>query len=100
MLRTTRRHAAPIGYATAGVVLALMGTAIPNSASLEHHTTKVKVLRPHGQWVPLTDGVADAVAEGVDDPMSIPDSHDGCLMRVTKAYDVTIICPDGRVIRS
>ena len=61
---------------------------------------KVKPLRPHGQWVRLTDAVADAVAEGVDDPMSIPDSHDGCLMRVTRTWQVTIVCPDGRRFRS
>ncbi len=47
-------------------------------------------------WEPLTDDIADAVAEGVDDPASIPTSRDDCMMRV--ADEVTIVCSDGRVI--
>jgi hypothetical protein len=60
---------------------------------------KLRPLKPHGQWVRLTDGIADAVAEG-DYPGTVPTSKDGCLMRVTKRFDVTIVCPDGRRIRA
>jgi hypothetical protein len=79
--------------ATLAVAVAATLAATPAQAR------KYKPLKPHGQWVRLTDGIADAVAEG-DYEGTVPTSKDGCLMRVTKRFDVTIVCPDGRRIRA
>lgn len=79
--------------------MALALAALVASTAATPAEAKQRTLRPHGAWVWLTDPVADAVAEGVDDPMSIPDSRDGCLMRVTRKWAVTIVCPDGSVYR-
>ena len=61
---------------------------------------KDRMTRVHPRWVPLTNEIADAVAEGVADPSRIPSAGQGCLMNVSADFErILIRCPGRPLIR-